>query len=190
MYVTLSPGDTVNNAYMGLKISLEMITYHSRNRPPASWPSSSVNRNRSQDRKQKLKIVCCFAYLRKRCRSDSSSLRNFDDTFRGTSPRTQSHDAHERLIPHDECPRPFDPVRCGNSDVSHRNPIFLYGRPVQQMVHPTDEWSIVARFDSELSGAFRQIARISIDRALEWPLKLVTMSCDQRLVMLPDMPLV
>lgn len=40
MYVTRSPGLTVNRAYMGLKISLEMITYHSLSNPPASWPSS------------------------------------------------------------------------------------------------------------------------------------------------------
>jgi hypothetical protein len=43
MYVTRSPGDVVNRAYIGLNISRDMMTYHSRSRPPASWPSSPVD---------------------------------------------------------------------------------------------------------------------------------------------------
>lgn len=47
MYVTRSPGLTVNNAYIGLKISLEIITYHSLSNPPASCPSSpKIKQNR------------------------------------------------------------------------------------------------------------------------------------------------
>lgn len=43
VYVTRSPGDVRNSAYMGLNISREMIIYHSLKRPPASWPSSPSN---------------------------------------------------------------------------------------------------------------------------------------------------
>ncbi len=40
VYVTRSPGDVANRAYIGLKISREMMIYHSLSSPPASWPSS------------------------------------------------------------------------------------------------------------------------------------------------------